>query len=238
MPGEIYGNLTSNSAAMRLVALLALALAAPSPLLGEARRLAKRNAKSSTAWPFTVNQTRPTARPGEEETAKKEPGPDKKVPASLRAKSTALDQGTTVCQCVCGGRVVWHRELFNGNVEEEKETYCRDEVCPSVMVPGLKIDSQCNYHADSREVTGGTICDCDCGSKRLWQGKMFYGDVGAEKERECVEEICPRHAVPGLKSTSKCIFKEDLFAKNDASKLAHSSVVLFGVLVMLAFGFQ
>jgi len=201
-----------------LVSFLGFALAIP--LLGEAARLVSKGEKRAETqlgekqtklWPFTVNQTRPTTRPGESE-----PESAKKASTLLRA---GKDSGSTVCQCICGGRTVWHREIFNGDVEAEKERYCKEDICPGVMVPGLKIESSCSYHADSTEVTGGTVCSCDCGSKRLWSGKMFYGDVVIEKERECLEDICPSHATPGLRSTAKCTFHEDLFAKDEA----HSS---------------
>jgi len=208
-----------------VVSFLGFVALATVPLLGEAARLVRKGEKATATrtpwgaglvklWPFTVNQTRPTTRPGESE-----PESSAKKKASTTSLRAGKDSGSTVCQCICGGRTVWHREIFNGDVEAEKERYCKEDICPGVMVPGLKIESSCSYHADSTEVTGGTVCSCDCGSKRLWSGKMFYGDVVIEKERECLEDICPSHATPGLRSTAKCTFHEDLFAKDEA----HSS---------------
>lgn len=192
----------------------------------EARRFVKKTGlqvqvlgKNDT-WPFTVEQTRPTNPPKEKET-------------SLRA---GRDMGTTACQCICGDRMVWHRELFKGDVEAKQETYCREELCPRVMVPGLKVTAECTYHADSAKVTGGTICSCDCGTKKIWQNKMFYGDVRDEKEKECLDKVCPNHAMPGLKSDAICTYKEDLFAKDAAERFAAPGL-LFSLASLFLFGY-
>lgn len=152
--------------------------------------------------------------------------------SSLRAQRRS--SGATVCQCICGGQTVWHRELFTGNVEAEKEKYCKDDLCPRVMVPGLKVTSQCTFHADAEEVEGGTVCGCDCGSKRLWHQKVFYGDVVEEKEKECVEEICPRHAVPGLKFSADCTYKRRLFAKDSAAIRITPHALLLSALIAVS----
>merc|ERR1719460_3305576 len=75
----------------------------------------------------------------------------------------ASDNGGTACQCICGDRVVWNREVFAGDVVVQKEHECEHEVCPRLTVPGLKVQSKCTYYKDMKELTAGTLCNCQCG---------------------------------------------------------------------------
>merc|ERR1719313_917221 len=87
------------------------------------------------------------------------------------------DNGGTACQCVCGDRVVWNREVFKGDVAAQKEYECEHKVCPKVTVPGLKVQAKCSYVKDMSELTAGTICNCQCGDKIVWRNRAFYGNV-------------------------------------------------------------
>merc|ERR1719273_2058308 len=71
----------------------------------------------------------------------------------------------TACECVCGGRVVWKRALFAGNVKETKEHECEHDICPYVNIPGLHVVAQCTFVKDVRDLTAGTLCLCQCGDK-------------------------------------------------------------------------
>mmetsp|Transcript_122169 Transcript_122169/g.390744 ORF Transcript_122169/g.390744 Transcript_122169/m.390744 type:complete len:261 (-) Transcript_122169:157-939(-) len=70
------------------------------------------------------------------------------VAAAGGAPTGNSTQGGTVCQCICGDRVVWHRLIFAGDVEKEKEKECEKEVCPHVIIPGLRVYAECNYVED------------------------------------------------------------------------------------------
>uniref|UniRef100_A0A7S4VAT8 Phospholipid scramblase n=1 Tax=Alexandrium monilatum TaxID=311494 RepID=A0A7S4VAT8_9DINO len=136
--------------------------------------------------------------------------------ASSGAASVAslpeLDRGGTTCQCICGDRVIWQRELFAGDVKEIKEKECESDICPYVSIPGLQVVSQCTYVKDIRELTSGTACFCQCGDKAAWVNRAFYGNVTEEKERECIEVVCPRvNPLPGLILKADCHFDSKLF---------------------------
>merc|ERR1719265_1887682 len=123
-------------------------------------------------------------------------------------------QGGTACDCKCGGQVHWNRKIFQGNVVAAKEKECHDEVCQQENIPGLQSEANCNYAADMTELTGGTVCSCECGGKPAWRNKKFYGNVVDEKEKECKEKVCPRvSSVPGLRFDAHCMYHEDTFAQ-------------------------
>lgn len=145
------------------------------------------------------------------------------------------DKGGTACQCVCGDRVVWHREVFQGNVVREKEHECEHQICPRVTVPGLRVKAQCTYVEDIAELTAGTVCNCQCGDRIVWRNRAFYGDVREKMERECLKKICPRvNPVPGYRFYSHCIFDKHLFAApvQQPKALAARGVVSVGALIM------
>lgn len=123
-----------------------------------------------------------------------------------------LDHGGTACQCICGNRIVWHRELFAGDVKEAKERECERDICPYVSIPGLQVTAECTYVKDIRDLTAGTICFCQCGDKAAWVNRGFYGNVTEEKEKECIETVCPRvNPLPGLIHRASCRFDPELF---------------------------
>lgn len=52
----------------------------------------------------------------------------------------------TVCICQCGDRAAWHNRGFYGNVVEEKEHECLQEVCPRIQpVPGYRFEADCRF---------------------------------------------------------------------------------------------
>eukprot|EP00419_Tripos_fusus_P027286 CAMPEP_0172725326 /NCGR_PEP_ID=MMETSP1074-20121228/88131_1 /TAXON_ID=2916 /ORGANISM="Ceratium fusus, Strain PA161109" /LENGTH=250 /DNA_ID=CAMNT_0013552065 /DNA_START=154 /DNA_END=902 /DNA_ORIENTATION=- len=121
-------------------------------------------------------------------------------------------QDGTACTCVCGNRVVWRRELFAGNVKGVKEHECEHDICPYVNIPGLRVTAECTYVKDIRELTAGTVCVCQCGDKAAWHNRGFYGNVVEEKERECLQDVCPRlNPVPGYRFEADCRFDPNLF---------------------------
>lgn len=129
-------------------------------------------------------------------------------------QANAVKEGGTACRCVCGHQVVWHREIFRGNVVEEKEYECEEKVCPAVSIPGLVAKGECTYVEDIQELTAGTVCLCICGGRVAWRGRAFYGNVTRERERECLEEVCPVvNPIPGLKFEAKCRFVPNLFVE-------------------------
>lgn len=129
------------------------------------------------------------------------------------AGTTSLPPGGTVCSCICGDRVVWHRLIFAGDVEKEKEHECEEEICPSIIIPGLRVNSECSYVEDLSEMTSGTLCQCQCGDKMAWRNRGFYGNVVQEKEKYCLEELCPRiNPLPGLRFEARCVFDKHLWA--------------------------
>ncbi|CAK0831250.1 unnamed protein product [Prorocentrum cordatum] len=133
------------------------------------------------------------------------------------ARAPSADAGGTSCRCVCGHTVVWHREIFRGNVVREKEYECEEEVCPAVSIPGLVATGECTYVEDIQELTAGTVCLCVCGGRVAWRGRAFYGNVTSERERECLEEVCPVvNPIPGLQFEAKCRFVKNLFMESDA----------------------
>jgi len=135
------------------------------------------------------------------------------VAAAGGAPTGNSTQGGTVCQCICGDRVVWHRLIFAGDVEKEKEKECEEEVCPHVIIPGLRVYAECNYVEDLTDLTAGTLCDCQCGDKTAWRDRAFYGDVRKEKEKYCLEELCPLVSpIPGLRFEASCSFDRQLYA--------------------------
>jgi len=126
-------------------------------------------------------------------------------------------QDGTACTCVCGNRVVWRRELFAGNVKDFKEHECEHDICPYVNIPGLRVIAECTYVKDIRQLTAGTICICQCGDKAAWHNRGFYGNVVEQKERECLQEVCPRvNPVPGYRFTADCRFDPNLFRMHPA----------------------
>lgn len=132
-------------------------------------------------------------------------------PGPYTSNSDHVQDGTA-CQCICGDRIVWHRELFAGNVKELKEHECEHDICPYVNIPGLRVTAECTYVKDIRELTAGTLCMCQCGDKAAWVNRGFYGNVTQQKERECLEEICPRvNPLPGLRFQAECRFDPNLF---------------------------
>jgi len=135
-------------------------------------------------------------------------------PVSLRGLVLSHPaRGGTACQCICGDRVAWHRLIFPGDVEAEKERECQKEVCPNIIIPGLRTLAECTYVEDLSELIAGTICQCQCGDKMAWRNQMFYGNVTGEKETECLEELCPRvNPLPGLRHTAHCRFDPELFS--------------------------
>jgi len=135
------------------------------------------------------------------------------APPGEAAKEPKKDEGGTACRCICGDRAVWHRALFPGNVKKEKEEECREQVCPAIMIPGLRIHAECTYAEKSMDLTAGTLCQCNCGEQVAWRNRGFYGNVIKEKEKECIEELCPMvNPVPGLRFTAQCSYDENLFA--------------------------
>mmetsp|Transcript_87622 Transcript_87622/g.203812 ORF Transcript_87622/g.203812 Transcript_87622/m.203812 type:complete len:236 (+) Transcript_87622:19-726(+) len=125
-------------------------------------------------------------------------------------------QGGTACQCICGDRIVWHRKLFVGDVKEQKEEECKNDVCPYVNIPGLQVQAECAYVQDIKQLTAGTVCYCQCGDKAAWVNRGFYGNVTQEKERECIESVCPRISpIPGLIYRAKCRFDSELFTLHE-----------------------
>lgn len=133
-----------------------------------------------------------------------------------RKGSVALhDQGGTACRCICGNRVIWHREIFSGNVKEEKELECEEEICPKHQIPGLKVEAQCTYVSDMKELTAGTVCQCQCGEKVAWRNRAFYGNVVQDKEAQCIKNVCPQvNPVPGMRFEARCVYDPDLFAEH------------------------
>lgn len=128
---------------------------------------------------------------------------------------TDKEQGGTACRCICGDRIVWQREVFDGHVKAEKEKECEHEICPRHQIPGLEVQAQCTEVNDIKELTAGTVCQCRCGDKIAWRNRGFYGDVKEEKEAECLKSICPRvNPVPGIRFEAQCIYDEDLFARH------------------------
>lgn len=124
-------------------------------------------------------------------------------------------QGGTACRCVCGHTVVWHREIFRGNMVRQKEYECEEQVCPAVSIPGLIAKGECTYVDDIQELTAGTVCLCICGGRVAWRGRAFYGNVTKERERECLEDVCPVvNPIPGLKFEAKCRFVPNLFTES------------------------
>lgn len=123
------------------------------------------------------------------------------------------DQGGTACQCTCGDRVAWRRLLFPGNVARQKEWECEHEVCPNIIIPGLRVRAECTFVEDLAELIAGTVCSCQCGDKLAWRNQVFYGNVTEEKENECLTELCPRiNPLPGVHHRAKCRFDPKLFS--------------------------
>lgn len=144
------------------------------------------------------------------------------------ALQSAPQHGGTACHCICGDRVVWHRRVFPGNVKAEKENQCEQEICPMIIIPGLRVYADCTYAADLTNLIAGTLCQCQCGDRLAWRDRGFYGNVTAEKEQECLEEVCPRvNPLPGLRYEANCRFDPKLFALPDARK-AHVKAAAFG----------
>jgi len=147
------------------------------------------------------------------------------------------DKGGTACQCVCGDRIVWHREVFQGDVVAMKEHECKHEICPRVTVPGLKVRAQCTYVEDISELTAGTVCNCQCGDRIVWRNRAFYGDVREKMERECLKKLCPRiNPIPGYKFYAHCIFDRHLFAApvNQPKALATRNAFTVGMAIGVA----
>mmetsp|Transcript_122169 Transcript_122169/g.390746 ORF Transcript_122169/g.390746 Transcript_122169/m.390746 type:complete len:135 (-) Transcript_122169:135-539(-) len=66
---------------------------------------------------------------------------------------------------------------------------------------------------DLTDLTAGTLCDCQCGDKTAWRDRAFYGDVRKEKEKYCLEELCPLVSpIPGLRFEASCSFDRQLYA--------------------------
>lgn len=124
--------------------------------------------------------------------------------------------GGTACQCICGDRVVWHRAVFPGNVKKEKELECENEVCPNILIPGLKVYAECVYVEDMEKLTAGSLCHCQCGEQTVWHNRAFYGDVVKEKEEYCLKELCPQvNPIPGLRYEAKCVYHPELFKEKE-----------------------
>lgn len=141
------------------------------------------------------------------------PGTRGQYSSAPSGSNSGSNKGGTACQCVCGDRVVWHREVFEGDVVALKEHECEHEICPRVTVPGLKVRAQCTYVEDISELTAGTVCNCQCGDRIVWRNRAFYGDVRDKMERECLKKICPRvNPIPGYRFYAHCIFDRHLFA--------------------------
>jgi len=154
------------------------------------------------------------------------------VAAEGGATSQRANGGGTACSCVCGERTVWKREIFNGNVVEEKEKECHEEVCPKANIPGLITKAECTYVQDIEELTAGTLCQCRCGDKTVWRNRGFYGNVVEYRERQCLEDICPRVSpTPGLRFEAKCRFEPRLFANQGG---AHRSALLSTLAMLVA----
>lgn len=135
------------------------------------------------------------------------------APEKSAALAVLNKQGGTACECICGSRVVWHRLVFAGNVEKEREWECEHEVCPDIMIPGLRVRAECTYVEDLSELAAGTLCQCQCGDKAAWRNQGFYGNVSEEKERECIEELCPQlNPLPGVRFEADCYFDPHLFS--------------------------
>mmetsp|Transcript_13764 Transcript_13764/g.39636 ORF Transcript_13764/g.39636 Transcript_13764/m.39636 type:complete len:320 (-) Transcript_13764:61-1020(-) len=123
-------------------------------------------------------------------------------------------KGGTACMCVCGDRVVWNRLVFEGDVEKMKEDECEHQVCPQIIIPGLQVRSECFYVQDLSELQAGTVCQCQCGDKLAWRDRPFYGNVTEERERYCMEDLCPRiNPLPGVRFEASCTFNRYLFAQ-------------------------
>jgi len=134
-----------------------------------------------------------------------QPSPPGQRPSSARSG--------TACMCVCGDRVVWNRIVFEGNVEAQKEHECEHEVCPQVIIPGLKVNAECAFVKDLSELQAGTMCQCQCGDKLAWRNRPFYGNVTEEQERYCVDDLCPRiNPLPGVRFEAHCVFDPYLFS--------------------------
>jgi len=137
------------------------------------------------------------------------------LPVSLRGGLviSRTDQGGTACQCMCGDRVAWHRLIFPGNVEKLKEWECKHEVCPNIIIPGMRVRADCTFVEDLAELIAGTVCTCQCGDKMAWRNQAFYGNVSEEKEEYCLKELCPRiNPLPGLRHRAQCHFDPKLFS--------------------------
>mmetsp|Transcript_42197 Transcript_42197/g.109158 ORF Transcript_42197/g.109158 Transcript_42197/m.109158 type:complete len:136 (-) Transcript_42197:74-481(-) len=81
------------------------------------------------------------------------------------------------------------------------------------MIPGLQIHAECSYAEEVTQLTAGTLCQCMCGEQAVWRNRAFYGDVVNDKERECIEELCPMvNPVPGLMFKAHCVYDQHLFA--------------------------
>jgi len=144
------------------------------------------------------------------------------TPTLAPGSTTTQDRGGTACHCICGDRIVWHREIFAGNVVEEREHECEHEVCPMVSIPGLRVTAECTYVEDMEELTAGTICHCQCGDRAAWRNRGFYGNVVEEKERECLEELCPMvNPIPGLRFEADCRYDPKLFAHHGYRRPMH-----------------
>lgn len=134
-------------------------------------------------------------------------------------------RGGTACRCICGDRTVWERAIFAGDVVKKKQLQCEQEICPTISIPGLMVHSECNYVEDLAELTGGTLCRCQCGDRSVWRNWGFYGNVTKEKEVECLEEVCPRvNPLPGIQFTAKCYFNPQLFSNKQQMGAANRRV--------------
>jgi len=130
-------------------------------------------------------------------------------------------RGGTACHCTCGHTVVWQREIFEGNVVNQKEHECEEVVCPAVSIPGLVANAECSYVEDIQELTAGTVCRCLCGDQVTWRDRAFYGDVVEKRELECLEEVCPvTNPLPGLRFEAHCRFVPTLFQVRGRRPLA------------------
>mmetsp|Transcript_11251 Transcript_11251/g.25632 ORF Transcript_11251/g.25632 Transcript_11251/m.25632 type:complete len:212 (-) Transcript_11251:3-638(-) len=146
-------------------------------------------------------------------------------------------EGGTICDCQCGDHMVWRQEIFLGDVAKAKEEQCKVEVCPAISIPGLTVKTSCKHVDDVSKLIEGTTCDCACGEKLVWHQQRFHGDVVEERERECLQKICPVvNPLPGIMFKAECEFHDDLFVqqKSNTRSAARHDILVVSMVVLHA----
>jgi len=95
------------------------------------------------------------------------------------------------------------------------------------------VHADCHYAEDMEELTAGTLCQCQCGEKAVWRDRPFHGNVVAARERECLEDICPRVSpTPGLKFDANCRYDPGLYGESGAKSRGEGALSLLVVFLV------